>query len=59
MVKLFFILPLLLCLAWWTYLRQNNWTLEQGKKGFYYIIGLSLVVSVFYLVMYVLNHYIN
>lgn len=59
MIKFFFIIPLLLCLGWWTYLRHNDWSLEQGKKGFFYIIGLSVVVSLFYLVMYVLNHYLN
>ncbi|NVK24552.1 MAG: hypothetical protein HWE10_06470 [Gammaproteobacteria bacterium] len=59
MIKFFFIVPLLLCILWWAYLRQNDWTIEQGKKGFYYIIGLSGVVSLFYLLMYVLNHYLS
>lgn len=59
MVKFFFLIPLLLCLAWLAYLRQNDWTIEQGKKGFLYIIGLSLVVIVFYILMYFLNHYLQ
>jgi len=58
MIKLFTLLPLLLCLLWWMYLRQNNWTIEQGKKGFYYIIGLSAVIGLFYILMYFLNHYL-
>lgn len=56
MIRFFFLLPLLLCVLWWLYLRQNGWTIEQGKKGFFYIIGLTSVVIAFYGVMYLVNH---
>lgn len=59
MIKLAFLLPLLLCFIWWQYLSKNGWTLEQGKKGFYYIIGLSSVIAGFFLLMYGLNHYLD
>lgn len=56
MIRFFFLLPLLLCVLWWLYLRKNGWTIEQGKKGFFYIIGLTSVVIAFYGVMYLVNH---
>jgi hypothetical protein len=56
MIKFFFLIPTLLCIGWFLYLQQNNWTIEEGKKGFIYIIGLSLVVIIFYSLMYLLNH---
>ena len=57
MVRLIFLLPLLLCFIWWRYLVANGWSVEQGKKGFYYIIGLSGVIAAFFTLMYALNHY--
>ncbi|MDX1536722.1 MAG: hypothetical protein R3187_03315 [Arsukibacterium sp.] len=45
MVKLLFIIPLLMCVIWYLYLQQNNWTLAQGKKGFLYIISFNLVIA--------------
>lgn len=45
MVKLLFIMPLLMCLIWYLYLQQNNWTLLQGRKGFIYIISFNLVIA--------------
>ena len=56
MTRFFFLIPLLLCIGWWFYLRKNGWTIEQGKKGFFYIIGLTVVVILFYAVMYFVNH---
>ncbi len=56
MIRLVFLLPLLLCYLWWLYLRKNGWTIEQGKQGFFYIIGLSGVIGGFYFLMYQINH---
>lgn len=43
MAKLFF-LPLLLSLAWALFLNYNGVPLKQGRKGFLYIVGISLTV---------------
>lgn len=59
MVKFFFIIPLLLSLVWWQYLRMNDWTIEQGKRGFYYIIAFSIAIAGFFGLMYLLNHSLN
>ncbi len=45
MVKLLFLIPLVMCLLWYFYLQQNNWSLTQGKKGFIYIISFNLVIA--------------
>ncbi|MDB2374116.1 hypothetical protein [Psychrosphaera haliotis] len=59
MIKFFFIIPLLLSLIWWQYLRINNWSIEQGKRGFFYIIAFSVALAAFFGLMYGLNHYLN
>ncbi|QUM82337.1 hypothetical protein HWV01_19625 [Moritella sp. 5] len=35
----FFLLPLVLSILWFGFLQYNNWSIQQGKKGFIYIIG--------------------
>ena len=59
MIRLAFLLPLILCLAWAYYLKRNGWSLGEGKKGFMYIIGLSAIIAAFYSLMYVLNHHFD
>lgn len=59
MVKFLFILPLLLSFIWWQYLRANGWSIEEGKTGFFYIIGGSLAVVVFLGIMYGLTQLVN
>ncbi|MBU2989419.1 hypothetical protein KO525_08530 [Psychrosphaera sp. B3R10] len=59
MIRLFFLLPLILCFIWWLYLKNKGWTIEQGKQGFYYIIGLTGVMAVFFGLMYLLNHHLK
>jgi len=36
-----FLLPLLLCLLWWGFLRYNGIPLAQGKNGFLWILGIG------------------
>ena len=50
-MRFLFLIPILLCFAWWVYLRANDWTIEQGKKGFMYIIGFSLFIGAFFTLM--------
>lgn len=45
MIKLIFIMPLLMFLAWYLYLKQHGWTIRQGKKGFAYIIGFNAAIG--------------
>ncbi|NRA72733.1 MAG: hypothetical protein HRU24_17135 [Gammaproteobacteria bacterium] len=45
MITRIFILPIILCLIWALYLKQNDWTLAQGKKGFIYILALSAIIG--------------
>lgn len=51
MIRLFFLLPILLCIAWFYFLKVNNVPLKQGKKGFFYILALSGVILGFFTLM--------
>ena len=49
----FFLLPLLLSILWFAFLQYNNWTIQQGKKGFIYIIaGTTAMIAFLSLMMY-------
>ena len=49
----FFLLPLLLSILWFAFLQYNNWTIQQGKKGFIYIIvGTTAFIAFLTLMMY-------
>ena len=48
MIRLLFMIPLVLCLAWILYLKANNFTLKQGKQGFIYILIFSAVIEAVY-----------
>jgi len=50
----FFLLPLLLSILWFAFLQYNNWTIQQGRKGFIYIIfGTSAMIAFLSLMMFV------
>ncbi len=56
MIRLMFLLPIVLCLLWFFFLKQNNLSLKQGKKGFLYILGFSsLILGFFTLMIFVTN----
>ncbi|WP_105199687.1 MULTISPECIES: hypothetical protein [unclassified Pseudoalteromonas] len=56
MFRLLFLLPVILCAAWWLFLNANNIPLKQGRKGFFYIIIFSLfVLGFFTLMVYITN----
>lgn len=44
---IFFLLPLLLSILWFGFLQYNNWTIQQGKTGFLYIIGGTMAIIVY------------
>lgn len=56
MIQFFFLVPLLLSLLWWIYLREKGYTVKQGMKGFAYIIGFSAVIIGFLIVMIFVTH---
>lgn len=56
MIRLMFLLPIVLCLLWFMFLKQNNLSIKQGKKGFLYILGFSsLILGFFTLMIFVTN----
>jgi len=55
-IKIIVLIPLLLSLLWFAYLKANKWTLAQGKQGFIYILVLSAVIAAFYTLMMFLTH---
>ncbi|WP_193408718.1 hypothetical protein [Thalassotalea crassostreae] len=51
LLRLLFILPVVMCLIWWWYLKQHNYTAKQGIKGFAYIIAFNVFVIGFFTLM--------
>lgn len=51
MTRFLFLIPLILSVVWFVYLRINGWTLRQGLKGFIYIGIFSAFIAVFYTLM--------
>ncbi|MCT8126984.1 hypothetical protein H1D31_13320 [Alishewanella sp. BS5-314] len=45
MVRLLFLLPILMCLGWYLFLRHYQIPLKQGLKGFSYIIAFNAVLG--------------
>lgn len=50
-MRLFFMLPVIMCLVWAVYLKLNDYELKQGMGGFIKIIGFNLVLALFLTVM--------
>lgn len=51
MIKLFFLLPIIMCLVWWRYLKVKGSNVKDGVKGFAYIIALNTVFIGFLVMM--------
>lgn len=51
MIRLFFLLPILMCAIWWWYLNQHGYSLKSGLKGFLYILGFNSVIILFFVMM--------
>lgn len=45
MVRLFFLLPILMSLVWYLFLRQNQIPIKQGMRGFAYILAFNLILA--------------
>ncbi len=48
MTRFLFLIPLLLSLLWFVYLRLHGWRLKDGLKGFIYIAIFSAVIALIY-----------
>lgn len=51
MFRVLFLLPILLCIGWFWFLRSNRVPLKQGKQGFIYILIFSAFVLGFFTLM--------
>lgn len=52
-----FLLPLIIAILWTGYLYYNGWTIQQGKKGYVYIIVGTVVMIAFFSLMIYLTQY--
>lgn len=57
MFRLLFLLPILLCLSWYFFLRYYAIPIKQGKKGFIYILAFSAFVLGFFVLMMQITEY--
>ncbi|WP_372760414.1 hypothetical protein [Pseudoalteromonas sp.] len=57
MFRLLFLLPIILSLGWYFFLRHNGVPIKQGKKGFVYILLFSIFVLGFFIVVMQLTEY--
>ena len=56
MIRLFFLLPILMCAIWWAYLNQKGFKAKDGIKGFVYILSFNAIILGFFLLMlYITN----
>ncbi len=56
MFRLLFLLPIILCLIWYFFLKANGVPIKQGKKGFIYILAFSAIVLGFFILMLQVTH---
>ena len=56
MIRLFFLLPIIMCAIWWWYLNNRGYSLKEGLKGFIYILSFNAVMVLFFVMMIVLTH---
>lgn len=57
MFRLLFLLPIVLCLGWYWFLRYYNVPIKHGRKGFMYILIFSAFVLSFFLLMIQVTEY--
>jgi len=56
MIKLFFLLPILMCSIWWWYLNNRGFTVKEGLRGFVYIVSFNAIIIGFFIVMLFVTH---
>ncbi|WP_170176784.1 hypothetical protein [Litorilituus sediminis] len=57
MIRLFFLLPILMCAIWWWYLNQRGYTAKQGLKGYLYILAFNTIIIGFFALMIWVTNY--
>ena len=57
MFRLLFLLPIILCLGWYFFLRHYAIPIKQGKKGFIYILAFSTFVLGFFVLIMQITEY--
>ncbi|WP_206483785.1 hypothetical protein [Thalassotalea sp. G2M2-11] len=56
MIRFFFLLPLIMCAIWWSYLNSKGFTAKQGLKGFLYIFAFNAIIIGFFVIMLFVTH---
>ncbi len=56
MIRLFFLLPIIMCVIWWWYLDNHGYSLKEGLKGFFYILSFNAVIVLFFVTMIYVTH---
>ncbi|QOL26989.1 hypothetical protein LP316_06780 [Thalassotalea sp. LPB0316] len=51
MIRLFFLIPIIMCAIWWWYLRSKGFQAKDGIKGFAYIIAFNAIIIAFFILM--------
>lgn len=56
MIKLFFLLPIIMCAIWSWYLDNHGYSLKEGLKGFIYILSFNAFLILFFVLMIWVTH---
>jgi hypothetical protein len=56
MIKLFFLLPIIMCVIWYWYLNNHGYSLKDGLKGFAFILTFNSIIIGFFVMMIYLTH---
>lgn len=51
MIRLFILLPIVMCLIWWLYITIKGYHLKDCKQGFKYILAFNVIIISFFLLM--------
>ena len=57
MIRLFFLLPIIMCAIWALYLYGKGYRLKDGMKGFIHILIFNAVIISFFVVMILVTDY--
>lgn len=56
MIRLFFLIPIIMCAIWWWYINSKGYRVKDAKAGFIYILAFNaLIIGFFILMMYLTN----
>jgi hypothetical protein len=56
MIRLFFLLPIMMCAIGWWYLNDKGYSLKEGLRGFIYIVSFNVVLILFFVMMIWITH---